>query len=38
MAKDDPVLGEKSIDYEGCQRNPNILLGVTNRGGHVSYY
>lgn len=38
MAKDDPVIGGKSIDYETCQSNPNVLLGVTEHGGHLGYF
>eukprot|EP00347_Sterkiella_histriomuscorum_P023246 403335394 len=39
MSKDDPLLGgEQSIDYEVCQKNPYLLLGVTQNGGHLGYF
>ncbi|CDW88437.1 ymr210w-like protein [Stylonychia lemnae] len=38
FAKDDPVIGEGSIDYEICKQNPKILLGVTDHGGHLGYF
>lgn len=38
MAKDDPIIGEEAICYEFVNRNPNLLLGVTNRGGHLGYF
>lgn len=38
MAKDDVIMGEKSIDYETCIANPNILLAVTENGGHLGYF
>eukprot|EP00347_Sterkiella_histriomuscorum_P007208 403349846 len=38
MSKDDPIVGERSIDYEGCQGNNNIILGVTEHGGHMGYF
>eukprot|EP00347_Sterkiella_histriomuscorum_P010337 403376694 len=38
MAKDDPIIGEKTIDYEICQKNKNIILGVTEYGGHLGYF
>jgi predicted alpha/beta-fold hydrolase len=38
MAKDDPIIGEQSIDYDICRKNPYVLLGVTERGGHLGYF
>ena len=38
MAKDDPIIGPKSICYEVAQRNPYLLMGVTKRGGHLGYF
>eukprot|EP00347_Sterkiella_histriomuscorum_P008429 403345128 len=38
MAKDDPIVGEKTIAYESCQANQNIILGVTEYGGHLGYF
>jgi predicted alpha/beta-fold hydrolase len=38
MAKDDPIIGELAIDYDTCSRNPYVLLGVTDRGGHLGYF
>ncbi|CDW78532.1 alpha beta hydrolase domain containing protein [Stylonychia lemnae] len=35
---DDPVTGYKHIDYETFTSNPYILLGITERGGHVSHF
>ena len=38
MAKDDPIIGPKSICYEVAKRNPYLLMGVTKRGGHLGYF
>ena len=38
MAKDDPIIGEKAIAREVCENNPYVLLGVTNKGGHLGYF
>jgi predicted alpha/beta-fold hydrolase len=38
MAKDDPIIGEKAIDHETCSKNPYVLLGVTEQGGHIGYF
>ncbi len=38
MAKDDPIIGEKAIDYDTCSKNPYVLLGVTDHGGHLGYF
>jgi len=38
MCKDDPVVGEKSINYECCTQNENVLLAIIDRGGHLGYY
>ena len=37
-ALDDPVLGEKSIDYKSIRQNPNTILGTTRHGGHLGYH
>lgn len=34
----DPIIGNECIDEERVLRNPNIILGTTNYGGHVGYY
>jgi len=38
MAKDDVIMGAASIDYETCMANPNILLAVTEHGGHLGWF
>ena len=38
MAKDDPIIGAKAIDYDTCKKNPYVLLGVTDHGGHLGYF
>jgi len=38
MSKDDPIAGKETIEYDPCQKNPNILLAVTESGGHLGYY
>lgn len=38
MAKDDPIIGEKAIDMDTCKANPYVLLGVTEKGGHLGYF
>ncbi len=39
MSKDDPIIGgEAAIDYEACMSNPALLLGVTEKGGHLGYF
>ena len=37
-AKDDPVCAEVCIAYDRFQENPNIVLGVTEHGGHLGYH
>ena len=34
----DPIIGSYCIDEDRVLRNPNIILGKTNYGGHVGYY
>jgi len=34
-AKDDPFAG--ALPYEVAQRNPHVILAVTNRGGHINF-
>jgi len=36
-AKDDPIVGSLAIDYDIFKNNPNVVLGTTNRGGHLGY-
>ena len=38
MAKDDPIIGKRNIDYRLCEENPWVMLAVTNRGGHCGYH
>ena len=38
FTKDDPIIGAEAIAYEECYKNPNVLLGVTNIGGHTAYH
>lgn len=38
MARDDPIIGEKAIDHQACEKNPYVLLGVTDQGGHIGYF
>ena len=37
-ALDDPVVGEKGIDYKVFNDHPHCILATTQYGGHVSYY
>lgn len=37
-SKDDPVTGYEHIDFETCYKNPNIMVGVTERGAHVCFF
>ena len=34
---DDPVIGDKAVNYEVCKKNPWVLLGTNKKGGHVGY-
>lgn len=38
LALDDPIIGGRTVDYDLCKKNPNVLLGVTRKGGHVGYH
>jgi predicted alpha/beta-fold hydrolase len=38
MAKDDPIIGPDAICYEITKSNPHLLMGVTERGGHLGYF
>jgi len=38
MCKDDPIAGKETIDYDICQKNPQILLAVTENGGHMGCF
>ena len=35
---DDPIIGDKAIDYEVFDKNENVVLGTTKHGGHLGYY
>ncbi|TMW55473.1 hypothetical protein Poli38472_010355 [Pythium oligandrum] len=37
-AKDDPISTAGAIPYEATQRNSNVILCVTERGGHLAFY
>jgi len=37
-AKDDPIVPDRIIPYSELMANPNILLAVTERGGHIGWY
>jgi predicted alpha/beta-fold hydrolase len=37
-AIDDPIIGERAIDYEVFKANPNVVLGTTRYGGHIGYH
>ena len=36
-ALDDPISKKSAIPFEAFQRNPNIILATTERGGHVAF-
>lgn len=38
FALDDPIIGDKAIDYETCFKNPNVMIATTKRGGHTGYF
>ncbi|TNV77721.1 hypothetical protein FGO68_gene4644 [Halteria grandinella] len=38
MAKDDPIVGRDTIEYDLCKANQTIILGVTDSGGHLGYF
>ena len=35
---DDPILCQESIDFEVFKKNPNIVLCMTNHGGHTGHH
>lgn len=37
-AKDDPIIGEKAIDYAIFKTNENCILATTEHGGHLGYH
>ena len=37
-ALDDPIIVGRSIDYETCMKNENILVATTQHGGHLGYF
>ena len=34
-SRDDPITPENAIPYEECLKNENLVLGVTEGGGHL---
>lgn len=38
MALDDPLIGLEGIAYEQCMANHNVMLGITQRGGHLGHF
>lgn len=36
-ALDDPIIGDKGIDFEGIKNNPFTVLATSNHGGHMGY-
>jgi predicted alpha/beta-fold hydrolase len=37
-AKDDPICTQKAIPYHMVHKNPNIILCVTEKGGHLGFF
>ncbi|GLD97904.1 hypothetical protein PINS_up006601 [Pythium insidiosum] len=37
-AKDDPISVKTAIPFDAPEENPNVVLCVTNRGGHLAFY
>jgi predicted alpha/beta-fold hydrolase len=37
-ARDDPIIGDKAIDYDIFKDNQYTVLGTTNHGGHLGYH
>jgi predicted alpha/beta-fold hydrolase len=37
-ALDDPVVTADCIPYDDIMHNPNMMLAVTNTGGHIGWY
>ena len=37
MTKDDPITEFRHVPVESLQRNPNCLMTVFDRGGHVEF-
>ena len=38
MSLDDPIIGSEGIAYDECMANPNILLAITKKGGHLGFF
>lgn len=38
LSLDDTILGINHLDQDVCTNNPNVMLGVTKRGGHLGYF
>eukprot|EP00249_Psilotum_nudum_P015338 c25272_g2_i3 orf=287-1582(-) len=37
-ALDDPVCTKEAIPWDECRVNSNVVLGITNHGGHLAFY
>lgn len=37
-ALDDPIVGEKAIEYDLIMANPHTVLGTSRHGGHLGYH
>jgi predicted alpha/beta-fold hydrolase len=37
-ARDDPIIHIDCMPLSACKENPNLIVGITERGGHVQYF
>ncbi|ORY83034.1 Alpha/Beta hydrolase protein [Protomyces lactucae-debilis] len=37
-AADDPLMGKSTLPFKQMQGNPNVVMAVTGRGGHLGWY
>ena len=37
-SKDDPIVSVDCVPIDECLANPNIIIALTRRGGHVCYF
>ena len=37
-SKDDPIIPIDVLPVSECLANPNIIVGIVERGGHVCYF
>lgn len=37
-AKNDAFMGERVLDYEVFQKNPNVVLATNEYAGHIGYH